>query len=58
LITLLTKLKPEAKKDQRLNVGFVGYPNVGKSSTINKLMGEKKVWVFPQHTCALFALHR
>ncbi len=44
LITLLAKLKPESKKE-RLNVGFVGYPNVGKSSTINKLMGEKKVTV-------------
>lgn len=29
----------------KLNVGLVGYPNVGKSSTINSLLGEKKVSV-------------
>ncbi|THV06027.1 P-loop containing nucleoside triphosphate hydrolase protein [Dendrothele bispora CBS 962.96] len=29
----------------RLIVGLVGYPNVGKSSTINSLLGEKKVSV-------------
>ncbi|KDR85376.1 hypothetical protein GALMADRAFT_354874 [Galerina marginata CBS 339.88] len=29
----------------RLVVGLVGYPNVGKSSTINSLLGEKKVSV-------------
>ncbi|WZN59239.1 ribosome-binding GTPase [Chloropicon roscoffensis] len=29
----------------RLSVGLVGYPNVGKSSTINALMGEKKTVV-------------
>jgi large subunit GTPase 1 len=28
-----------------LTVGFVGYPNVGKSSTINSLVGAKKVSV-------------
>ena len=26
-------------------VGFIGYPNVGKSSTINKLLNSKKVRV-------------
>lgn len=29
----------------KLVVGLVGYPNVGKSSTINSLLGEKKVSV-------------
>ena len=28
---------------ERLNVGFIGYPNVGKSSTINSLVGGKAV---------------
>lgn len=30
---------------EKLVVGLVGYPNVGKSSTINSLLGEKKVSV-------------
>ena len=30
---------------QRTTIGFVGYPNVGKSSTINVLCGEKRVAV-------------
>ncbi|KAJ3768827.1 P-loop containing nucleoside triphosphate hydrolase protein [Lentinula raphanica] len=33
------------KPPSRLTVGLVGYPNVGKSSTINSLLGEKKVSV-------------
>ena len=31
--------------DHRIQVGMVGYPNVGKSSTINVLMGSKRVSV-------------
>ena len=30
---------------EKIEVGLVGYPNVGKSSVINKLMGKKKVAV-------------
>ncbi|KAF9076100.1 P-loop containing nucleoside triphosphate hydrolase protein [Rhodocollybia butyracea] len=33
------------KPPPKLMVGLVGYPNVGKSSTINSLLGEKKVSV-------------
>ncbi|KAJ6627105.1 P-loop containing nucleoside triphosphate hydrolase protein [Mycena sp. CBHHK59/15] len=33
------------KPPTKLVVGLVGYPNVGKSSTINSLLGEKKVSV-------------
>ncbi|TCD61300.1 hypothetical protein EIP91_008650 [Steccherinum ochraceum] len=33
------------KPPTKLVVGLVGYPNVGKSSTINSLIGEKKVSV-------------
>lgn len=32
-------------KDEEVNVGLVGYPNVGKSSTINTILGNKKVSV-------------
>ena len=49
---LLTWLKRKARAMQkdlgtedRLNVGTIGYPNVGKSSVINVLMGVKKVTV-------------
>ncbi|WFD18040.1 hypothetical protein MCAP1_000252 [Malassezia caprae] len=36
---------PNEGVPEKLTVGFVGYPNVGKSSTINALLGEKKVSV-------------
>ena len=35
---------PEHRRD-RVVVGFVGYPNVGKSSTVNSLIGTKKTGV-------------
>jgi large subunit GTPase 1 len=40
------KAKAESKTfDNKLFVGTVGYPNVGKSSLINVLSGVKKVGV-------------
>jgi len=48
LLTLLKKkarAQRESPNDDRLVVGTIGYPNVGKSSVINVLMGVKKVGV-------------
>ena len=36
---------PSGNSPSKVVVGLVGYPNVGKSSTINSLLGEKKVSV-------------
>lgn len=35
----------ESTNSQNVMVGFVGYPNVGKSSTINALVGQKRTGV-------------
>ena len=35
----------EQDTDERIVCGMIGYPNVGKSSVINVLMGVKKVGV-------------
>lgn len=41
----LKKVAKKCTKQNNLVVGMVGYPNVGKSSTINCLVGAKKTSV-------------
>ena len=45
LLDELLKMGRTVQRDagQRVQIGFVGYPNVGKSSAVNSLLGEKKV---------------
>lgn len=44
LLDMLKKQNVETLKNPpRLSVGMIGYPNVGKSSTVNVLMQTKKV---------------
>lgn len=45
LIVFIEFTDASGQQPTKLVVGLVGYPNVGKSSTINSLLGEKKVSV-------------
>ncbi|CDW55585.1 ribosome biogenesis GTPase Lsg1 [Trichuris trichiura] len=46
LLTILKRLRQDLDTSRKpIVIGMVGYPNVGKSSTINKILGAKRVAV-------------
>ena len=62
LIMLLTELparmnlKPQEKHSGRICVGMLGYPNVGKSSCINSILGVSKSSHGKKQSCCIVCL--
>lgn len=52
LLSLLRQLARLRSDKPAISVGFVGYPNVGKSSVINTLRTKKVGWCFKSDTSA------
>ncbi len=47
IIERLPRIKPVEKKPVETNVAIIGRPNVGKSSLVNRLLGQERVIVSP-----------
>jgi GTP-binding protein len=47
VVEALPRREPEAEEDESLKIAIVGRPNVGKSSLLNRLLGEERVIVSP-----------
>lgn len=47
MFDLLPAVEPKKEEQREINVAIIGRPNVGKSSLINKLLGQERVIVSP-----------